>query len=111
MPEPTARDIFAGMKDNFDASKAAGVAAAIAYRLSGENGGAWTLRVRGGELQVDEGLPSGAVNATVSMSADDFVRVATGGLNPMTAFMAGRIKIDGDPFIAQKFQSFFREPR
>jgi putative sterol carrier protein len=106
----TAREVIAGMKDHFESGRAAGLTAAVAYELTGEGGGAWTLRVEKGQLQVDEGLPSGAVSATVTMAADDFVKVAAGELNPMTAFMAGKIRIAGDPFMAQRFQTLFRQP-
>ncbi len=106
----TAQDIFSGMKENFNEDAAAGVSATIAYELSGDFGGVWTLRVQDGALQVDEGLPSGNVDATVRMDASDFVKVATGELNPMTAFMSGKIRISGDPMTAQKFQDYFRRP-
>lgn len=112
MENVSARDVIAGMKDNFDHAKAQGVDAAIVYELSGDGGGVWTLRVVDGALSVDEGTPSSdqAAAATVRMSADDFVKVALGQMNPMQGFMSGKIKIQGDPFLAQKFQGFFKRP-
>lgn len=106
----TAREVIAGMKEHFEPERAVGVTASVAYELTGDDGGAWILRVENGHLQVDESLPSGGVSATVTMAADDFVKVATGELNPMSAFMSGRIRIAGDPFMAQRFQTFFRQP-
>ena len=106
----TAQDVISGMKNHFDAQAAKGFHAVVTYQLAGEHGGVWTLRVQNGNLEVDEGMLSGESDATVSMSAQDFVKVALGELNPMNAFMTGKIKIDGNPFVAQKIQGFFKRP-
>lgn len=41
-------------------------------------------------------------DATVSMSWDDFMALSDGKLDPMMAFMQGKLKIAGDMMIAQK---------
>ena len=41
-------------------------------------------------------------DATVSMAWDDFIALAEGRLDPMMAFMQGKLKIAGDMMIAQK---------
>jgi putative sterol carrier protein len=41
-------------------------------------------------------------DSTVSMSWDDFMAVSEGRLDPMMAFMQGKLKIAGDMMIAQK---------
>lgn len=41
-------------------------------------------------------------DATVSMKWDDFVALSEGKLDPMMAFMQGKLKIAGDMMIAQK---------
>ncbi|KQS55866.1 sterol-binding protein [Brevundimonas sp. Leaf363] len=41
-------------------------------------------------------------DATVSMSWDDFIALSDGKLDPMMAFMQGKLKIAGDMMIAQK---------
>jgi putative sterol carrier protein len=41
-------------------------------------------------------------DATVSISWDDFVALSNGQLDPMMAFMQGKLKIAGDMMIAQK---------
>ncbi|KYP80093.1 SCP2 sterol-binding domain-containing protein [Ferroacidibacillus organovorans] len=105
-----ARTIFAGMKTQFDPSAAKGVNAKIVYELSGHDASSWTLSVQDGALDVCEGRDDGRVQAIVRMSSDDFVKVAMGKANPMTLFMTGKLKIEGDPFLAQKFQSFFKKP-
>lgn len=44
---------------------------------------------------------------TISMSAEDLQAMISGDLNPMMAFMGGKIKIDGDMGVAMKLQSLF----
>ena len=43
-----------------------------------------------------------ATYRTVSMSWDDFMALSNGQLDPMMAFMQGKLKIAGDMMIAQK---------
>ncbi len=41
-------------------------------------------------------------DATVRLAWDDFMALAEGRLDPMMAFMQGKLKIDGDMMLAQK---------
>ena len=41
-------------------------------------------------------------DATVSIGWDDFIALSQGQLDPMMAFMQGKLKIAGDMMIAQK---------
>ena len=41
-------------------------------------------------------------DATVSIKWDDFIALSQGQLDPMMAFMQGKLKIAGDMMIAQK---------
>ncbi|MEO0897203.1 MAG: acyl-CoA dehydrogenase family protein [Bacteroidota bacterium] len=46
-------------------------------------------------------------NCTVQVSLDDFKSLVKGQLNPMSAVMSGKIKINGDMGVAMKLQSLF----
>lgn len=46
-------------------------------------------------------------DCTVKISLEDFKSLLSGDLNPMSAFMSGAIKIEGDMSIAMKLQSLF----
>ena len=46
-----------------------------------------------------------AADCTVNVSQDDFNAILKGELNPMGAFMSGKIKIEGDMGLAMKLQS------
>lgn len=45
-------------------------------------------------------------DCVVSISEDNFKDLVKGDLNPMMAFMSGKIKIKGDMGVAMKLQSF-----
>ncbi|MCP4357288.1 MAG: SCP2 sterol-binding domain-containing protein [Chloroflexi bacterium] len=100
----TPADIFSKLPETVDASKIAGVSAVVVFDLSGDDGGAWTLNVDNGVVQVDEGAADGA-SATINMTSADYVGMMSGDLNPMMAFMSGKIKVDGDLNTVMKLQS------
>lgn len=45
-------------------------------------------------------------DCTVTISDENFKALVKGDLNPMMAFMSGKIKIKGDMGVAMKLQSF-----
>jgi cytochrome P450 len=92
--------------DFFDAFERAAVAdpgaatlpdAVFRFELSGDDGGSWTLDLRKGTASgfvTPEGGPE--QDATIHVTADDWVALTTGQMNPMRAFMGGKIRVDGD---------------
>jgi len=47
----------------------------------------------------------GEADCTISMSLEDFESMLTGDLDPTTAFMMGKLKVEGDMSIAMKLSS------
>jgi len=89
---------------NLDPSRAQGINGVALFDLSGEGGGKWTISVSDGEISVEEGETT-PPDVTLSMAADDFVAMANGELNPVSAFMQGRIKMSGNTALAMRLQS------
>ena len=46
-----------------------------------------------------------AADSTVKVSWEDWQGLAQGTLNPMTAFMSGKLKVEGDMSVAMQLQS------
>lgn len=44
---------------------------------------------------------------TLVISLDNFDKMLSGDLNPMMAFMTGKMKVEGDKGVAMKLASFF----
>ncbi len=46
-------------------------------------------------------------DCTISVSKDDFISLASGNLDPMMAFMSGKLKVAGDMSVAMGLQKLF----
>ena len=97
-------ELFNTMPGRFQADKAAGTNMGILFNLSGADGGQWFVNIADGQLNVTEGAPAATPSATVNMTAEDFQAMSSGSLNPMMAFMTGKVKIEGDLNSVMKFQ-------
>jgi putative sterol carrier protein len=53
----------------------------------------------------------GAADATIQVDFEDFKNIAQGTLDPMMAFMSGKLKVMGDMAVAMKLQSLFSKLR
>lgn len=47
-------------------------------------------------------------NATLTMNSANFVKIFNGSLSSTTAFMTGRLKIDGDMMVAMKLEKIIK---
>ena len=96
--------IFDSMSERFQADKAGDLEMTIQFELSGDGGGQWYASINDGSMTVDKGSVDDP-SATLKMDADDFAQMSRGDLNPMMAFMSGKIKVDGDLNSVMKFQT------
>lgn len=46
-------------------------------------------------------------DCTIGLSAENMQSLMSGDLNPMMAFMSGKLKVDGDMGVAMKLQKLF----
>ena len=101
-----AREMLEAMPGAFLPDKAGDATALIQLDLTGDDGGVWLLDIAGGECKVREEKASKA-DVTVTMDADDFVAMYTNKLNPVQAFMSGRIKIAGNVGMVMQLLNWF----
>jgi putative sterol carrier protein len=93
----------------FDPAKAAGMDARIQFHLTGQQAGDWVATIRDQKLSVEPGTTP---NPSLMFSADtqDVLDVFTGKLNPMQAYMQGKVQFKGDMSLAMRLASLFRKP-
>ena len=105
----TCKEIFEKMPEQFDAEAAADWEAKVQYNIEGEGGGNWIIAVANGECNITEGTADDAT-ATVETDAETWVGIAEGTVEPTTAFMTGKIRIQGNMADVMKSQKVFKRP-
>lgn len=62
--------------------------------------------IDGGNCTVADGSAD-AANVTLTIADDDLIALLTGELDGMTAFMGGKLQVEGDLMLAQQISGFF----
>lgn len=76
----------------------------------GEIAETWFLILEEGRCRTTNEALDASPRTTLTLSALDLLRLATGAGNPMQMFQSGRIKISGDLFFAAQLQAMFTIP-
>ncbi|HOK08374.1 MAG TPA: SCP2 sterol-binding domain-containing protein [Candidatus Hydrogenedens sp.] len=99
-------EFFNQLTSKVDPAKIKGMNVTYQFVITGEGGGEWAVAVSNEQLTVTEGKAEKA-NITLTISASDFLDLVAGKLNGQTAFLTGKLKIQGDMTLALKLQSVF----
>jgi putative sterol carrier protein len=103
--------VFAGMAESFSAAKAAGQQATVQYEISSPDGThEYAMRIADGRCEIAKGRAE-SPRVTIRIGLADFLRLITGKANGMQLFMTGKLKVSGDLFFAQTYQSWFDRPQ
>lgn len=114
-PEAGLADSVGGVLDDMvqrvaaEPARAAGLSATYLFRLDGADGGDRRLVFVDGSATRDD-ASAAAPDATIAMTADDFVAMHTGALDGSTAFATGRMRVAGDVALAMRLGELFRSP-
>lgn len=101
-----APELIRRLPQAFDQKAAADVDCVIQFNISQP----LYAVIRDGSCEVQEGTAS-ASDISVTMADEDLVAMLRGELNGMTAFMTGRLQVEGDLLLAQRMTSFFDKDR
>jgi putative sterol carrier protein len=94
-------DLMNNLPNAVDIEKARGMHALVQFSIAGEGGGQWAVTVDDGRVSVQKGSHP-KPELILKADAKDAASLMTGKLNPMTAFMTGKIKLVGDMGLAMK---------
>jgi putative sterol carrier protein len=98
-----AREFFETLESRVDPSKTAGMNNSYVFDIEGA--GSWKVDVVDGRVTVTEG--GGDADATIHASEETFRAIASGEQNPTTAYMTGKLKVEGDMGAALELQKLF----
>jgi putative sterol carrier protein len=99
--------VFSGMQARFLPDKAADHNAVIQYDINTPDGAeSYQAVVAYGTCTVGKGTDADP-SVTLVLSLPDFLRLISGQLNGVQAFMSGKLKIRGDMMLAQTMQAWF----
>lgn len=100
------KEALKNLSESTDVEKLKGTYATILFDLQGEDGGLYTVEIDDGKVSIEEG-EVGSPDVTLQAETKDLVALIQGDLNPMGAFMQGRLKVKGDIGLAMKMQKLF----
>ena len=103
----TVKDLMSKMPDAFIPEKAPGLDAVIQFNFTGEEPGNWYAAIKDDKVDVKQEVHE---NPTMTLTADssDYVKIFTGELDGMQAFMQGKLKLAGDLNLAMKLTQMFK---
>jgi putative sterol carrier protein len=104
----TINQLMEKMPGAFLPEKAQGVNATIHFKFTGADAGEWNAVIADGKVAVAQGAPSGTATMTLTADSGDYVKLFTGELDGMQAFMQGKLKLGGDLNLAMKLMNMFK---
>lgn len=102
----TVAEFFDQVAASVDKSKVAGMNAVYQFNITEDGGGEWNVKIADGNVAVAAGTAD-SPSIVLTMKAGDFLDLIAGKLNGQTAFLTGKLKIQGDMTLAMKLQSVF----
>jgi putative sterol carrier protein len=108
--DATLEQAFWGMKEAFQAERAAGQSALIRWDITTPGGDviSYELEVSDGECMLSRGA-LGEARVVLALDLADFLRLITGCLDGGEAYRAGRLNITGDLAVAHVLTEWFKE--
>ena len=101
-----ARELIQAIPGAFRPEKAGNASARFLLDLSGEESGQWLLQVADGACTVQEAAEV-KPDVTIKMDAADFAALFRNELDPIPAFMGGKIKVSGNVGLVMQLLQWF----
>lgn len=106
MSDLDVREIMMEIPSYFVPEKAKGVSATVQCIFSGDQASNWLMKFHDQQCAVEEGRVDDP-DLTIKADAEDGVKILTGEMDPMRAYMLGKVKVFGDLSLGMKLTNFF----
>lgn len=103
-------DAFRFLEEHFLPEKATETDVTVQLHLTGEGGGDWFIRIQGGQLKVVPGVAEGTPDLTVTVNTADYLALLNGEMDPLAAYLRGRVQVQGEVKLVYRLQYLFRLP-
>lgn len=106
MSEIDVKTIMNAIPSGFNPEKAKGVNGIVQCVFTGDQASNWVIEIKDQTCHVQEGLTNDP-DLSIKAKAEDGVKLLTGKLDPMRAYMLGKIRITGDLGLGMKLVNLF----
>ncbi len=102
----TVAETLKKLQEHFNAEAAAGLNKTIQLNISGPEAGKWAIKIAN---QACELIPDGVEkpDLTLSLADKDWIAIIERKLDPMNAYMTGKLKTTGEMTLAMRIPSLF----
>jgi putative sterol carrier protein len=107
MADNSVSDFITRMAAAFVPEKAAGIDATIQLKLTGSQPGEWFFVIKDSQCKLNPGLAD-APKLTISADGGDLIKIFSGQLDGMQAFMQGKLRVAGDMSLGLKLMNLFK---
>jgi putative sterol carrier protein len=104
------RAFFEALPSRFHAAAAEGVTAVYQFDVSGDEGVQYQLHIADQTCRVSPGVHP-APNVTLRMAGEDCMAILDGRLTGVSAYLSGRLKMEGDLGLAMRLTALFPDLR
>lgn len=98
----TVNDLIKKMPEAMNPAAATGMQSTIQYKISNP----MYLVIEDGKCSAHEGVAP-KHDVALTMTDDNLMAMLKGELNGISAFMSGKLKVEGDMMLAQRMQTLF----
>jgi putative sterol carrier protein len=99
----SARELFESLEERVDPARTRGTTASYRFEVAGA--GTWRVEVNDGKVDVTES--DAPADCVIRASEENLLRIVRGELNPVTAYMTGRVRVEGDLTLATRLRDLF----
>ncbi len=107
MAEVSINEFMTRLPLAFQPEKATGLDVTLQFILTGAETGEWYAVIKDSKCSVTQGTTP-SPKLTVTMDSSDLMKLLTGQLDGMQAFMLGKIRLAGDMNLAMKMINLFK---
>lgn len=98
--------VLAELVKRFRPTAAEGLKAVYQLHLTGDGGDSWHLTIADQRCQLEPGRAH-EPDVTITLSVDDWKELIAGRLDPVGAYLSGRLQLSGDLTLATRLKSLF----